>query len=431
MWVELKWLGFATLAALACGYIFEHSAWFLLLVAVIFLVWHMLQLRRLQQLLIRSHKNHNFQQGIWPQIFTVVRCLQNQNCGRKNRLSRFITQFREVSTGIPDSIILLDWDGVINWCNPVTTQLLGFERKALIGHKLADLLLQPLLTEYLAGDNLDRPLDFVAPSNKAVVLSLRHTPVVQHKKRLVIIRDITQTYYLEQSKRDFVANVSHELKTPLTVIIGYLETFLDMPIEPGWIRSLRSMQQQAQRMQSTIEDLLTLSCLEGCDNRGSEQPIPAGALLESIVAEVRVVSAKSRHVLDLVVDNGIWLEANKLELHSLFSNLIINAIRHTPDRTEITIYWHRDDVGVCFVVADTGEGIASRHIPRLTERFYRVNAVNSQHTGGSGLGLAIVKSILERLGGELRITSEVGKGAAFSCYFPDSKIVTKAQVIEN
>ena len=232
-------------------------------------------------------------------------------------------------------------------------------------------------------------------------------------------RDITRLYNLNQTRRDFVSNVSHELRTPLTVINGFLETLVHSDKKlTEHSRALQLMHQQTERMEVIIADLLTLSRLEMEQEEQPKETAAIPLMLNSIMGEARALSGERRHVLHLECQNSLWMQGSESELRSAFSNLIFNAVRHTPPRSEITVRWEKSADDLCFSVQDSGEGIAAIHIPRLTERFYRVDKGRSRKSGGTGLGLAIVKHVLSRHGGELRIESQVGKGSTFSCYFP-------------
>jgi two-component system phosphate regulon sensor histidine kinase PhoR len=236
----------------------------------------------------------------------------------------------------------------------------------------------------------------------------------------MLVEDITQARRLEQMRRDFVANVSHELRTPLTVINGYLETFIDSGDDCclPWRQPMRRMHEQTERMLHLIEDLLILSRLETEGAQRPEHPVPVPELLHSVAEDALGLSGQRGHKIRVEADSELWLRGSEPELRSAFSNLIFNAVRHTPDRGEIVIRWYANEAGLHLEVEDDGEGIPATHIPRLTERFYRVDRGRARSHGGTGLGLAIVKHVLNRHEGRLRINSQVGVGSIFSCDFP-------------
>ncbi len=262
-------------------------------------------------------------------------------------------------------------------------------------------------------------VEFSAPVDDALLLSARIVPYGK-KQRLLLATDISRVRRLEQVRRDFVANVSHELRTPLTVISGYLETLLDSdsPAFDLWRQPLHRMQEQSRRMLHIVEDLLLLVRLESRKERPPFKPVNVPALLAAIVDDAIALSDEQGHQISLTADPELWIAGSEKELHSAFANLVFNAVRYTPAGRRIEIRWFADDGGIHLAVEDDGEGIAPHHIPRLTERFYRINRDRSRDSGGTGLGLSIVKHVLNHHGGQLRISSELGVGSVFTCDFP-------------
>ena len=266
------------------------------------------------------------------------------------------------------------------------------------------------------------PLEIPAPADINIQLQYaitRYGP----GDRLMVVRDVTRLHNLEQMRKDFVANVSHELRTPLTVVVGYLETMLDLDddLNPRWKRPLQQMQQQANRMQALLNDLLLLARLETSDNPSEDELVDVRPLLEHIRKDAEALSGERGHRITLEIDGNTRLYAIEGELRSAFSNLAFNAVKYTPDGGDITLRWHSDAQGQHLSVIDNGEGIAPQHLMRLTERFYRVDTSRNSTTGGTGLGLAIVKHVLLRHQGKLEIKSDVGKGSCFSCHFPPAR----------
>ncbi|MCP4699965.1 MAG: phosphate regulon sensor histidine kinase PhoR [Gammaproteobacteria bacterium] len=392
-----------------------------------YFVWQFYHLFRLSRWLTREKgETASFPEGVWRELFEHIRALQAINRKRKHRLSEFVIRFREAAAVFPDAVAILGPHGEINWCNPAAVSFLGLCWPQCAGQPFTRQVGHPVVKEYLLAQDYIRPLEFFSQTNKAQVLSLHVTPFGKKNQQLIMVRDITQVYHLNHNRRDFVANASHELRTPLTVISGFLETLADAKDEcPAWARSLDLMQQQAKRMEATISDLLTLSRLEMDSQTHKSDAVPVPALLNAIIEEARALSRDSGHVITLQAEASVWLHGDSEELRSAFSNLVYNAVKHTLPRTEIHVHWHADKTGAFFTVSDTGQGIPARHIPRLTERFYRVDKGRSRESGGTGLGLAIVKHVLNRHGAELNIVSEAGRGAAFTCHFPAS-IVTLA-----
>ncbi len=422
---ELAWLAGAVLLAVALSALFDDPWLYLALTLSVYSARHLRHLARLHALLSGNRKAHPpFPPGPWGVVFGEVRRLQTGSRKRKRRLAQFLTRFREAVTAMPDAAIILGKDGNIEWANPAAEKLLGVPWPMRGRRYLLRAVDHPVLQDYLKNGDFKRPLEFTSPVNKAAVLSLRITAFGKKHQRLLMARDITRIYHLDKVRRDFVSNISHELRTPLTVITGFLETLSDSPETcPGWDRSLELMREQAGRMQALIDDLLTLSRFEMSEEQATnEQSVAIHQLLASIVHEAEALSGENSHVIQLDASPAVGLKGNAQELRSIFSNLVYNAIRHTPGRTQVRVAWHPDSVGARFSVTDTGEGIPARHLPRLTERFYRVDEGRSRESGGTGLGLAIVKHALNRYDAKLEVTSEVGKGSTFSCWFPPERL---------
>ncbi|MEB0170240.1 phosphate regulon sensor histidine kinase PhoR, partial [Pseudomonas sp. CCC4.4] len=246
-----------------------------------------------------------------------------------------------------------------------------------------------------------------------------------NNEHLMLVRDVTRIHQLEQMRKDFVANVSHELRTPLTVICGYLETLIDNAegINPRWVRALQQMQQQSERMQALLNDLLLLAKLEATDYPSDNQPVVVSTLLQIIKNDALALSAQRKQRITLSIDNEAKLKGSESELRSAFSNLVFNAVKYTQAEGTIHIRWWDDEQGAHMSVQDSGPGIETKHLSRLTERFYRVDSSRASNTGGTGLGLAIVKHVLLRHRGTLEIVSVVGKGCTFTCHFAPAQVI--------
>jgi two-component system phosphate regulon sensor histidine kinase PhoR len=326
---------------------------------------------------------------------------------------------------LPDGAVTLNADFQIDWCNRMARQHLGLRLPADRGHNLLNLLRAPEFVEYAHRPAWPEPILVRLGQNGQERLMMMQLTAYASNQRLLITRDVTQIERLETTRRDFVANVSHELRTPLTVLAGFLETLRDMPAdalpEEQRAQYIDMMHEQAQRMQAIVEDLLTLSTLES--SPGSDpRAINMGALLQKARQQIEALSG-GRHVLEWHIDDTLDVLGAETELTSALSNLLTNAVRYTPDGGTITVRWEREaDGGARYSVQDTGIGIPARHLPRLTERFYRVDRGRSRAVGGTGLGLAITKHIAMRHDAELLITSEPGKGSVFALRFPAERI---------
>jgi two-component system phosphate regulon sensor histidine kinase PhoR len=318
------------------------------------------------------------------------------------------------------------------WFNAAATSLLGLrfphDIDAPIGERL-----QPLpVAHWLATGRNAEPLDVISPINPELQLSLRLIPY-SDELWLLVARDVSKLMRLEQMRRDFVANVSHELRTPLTVVHGYLEllgeSMLDPAEQPEWAPMLAEMQRQSQRMTQLVEDLLTLSRLEAKDALADEN-VAMGSMLASLRREAEALS-QNRHVITLEDSARVDLWGSTKDLHSAFSNLVSNAVRYTPAGGSIAIVFAREGDGVALSVRDSGHGIPATHLPRITERFYRVSSSRSRESGGTGLGLAIAKHVLGLHQGWLEITSEVGRGSTFSCHFGAGRVHPRGDTLQS
>lgn len=389
-----------------------------------YLIWHLVNLYRLDRWLRRGRKASPPDAiGIWSDVLNEVYRLQQRNRKRKKRLRKILRSFQESTGAMPDGAVVLGPAGEIMWWNAAAMRLLGLHSPQDVGQRVDNLIRHPAFLAYLAGEMPEQGVEIPSPEKDTSVINLC---IVRYgsDQRLLMVRDVTRLRRLERMRQDFVANVSHELRTPLTVLRGYLETLVDADRLPAERRRqlLETMQQQTLRMERLLVDLLLLSRLEADGEQPQLQPI----CIPDLLAEVRndaLAMSDGRHNIALIADSEVWLRGVRNELYSAFGNLVANAVNYTPEGGDIRIRWYADDGGAHFEVADTGEGIAPRHLPRLTERFYRVDSSRSRGTGGTGLGLAIVKHVLERHEGRLDVSSVPGKGSTFLCTFPSSLIV--------
>jgi len=398
-----------------------------LLVLLLYLMRHLFHLGRLARLIRRHHRLiPPFPPGLWGELYR--RLGQYQQRGRKGRKRqiRFTRRFREAANSVPDALIVLDKTKRIEWANPAAASLMNVQWPRDDGKRLAEIFQFVGLGDYIDAGEYGRPLEVAPEHNQSITLSLRVAPFGERKKqRLVVGRDITKVFHLNMIRRDFVANASHELRTPLTVIAGFVESLSDSSQTPEHHRRpLRLMQNQAERMGSIIEDLLTLSRLEMDDQAPDLTPVDVPHEIKMIVAEALAVCDDS-HRFDLDLNPDLLIIGNELELRSALSNLVINAVRHTPPGSQIRVCWYDDGSGPVFLVQDDGDGIAAADIPRLTERFYRVDKARSRDSGGTGLGLAIVKHALNRHDARLSIASEPGVGSTFTCRFPSASALSR------
>lgn len=417
---EVRWVVALALAMLVLGLLAGHVALFLLFGVLCYLGWHLFNVVRLLRWFQEGKRFHPPEvRGVWEDVYYNIYRLQQRNRLRRRRIVRMLNRFQEATAVMPDATVVMGIQGEIEWWNDAAGNLLGLRVPQDRGRRIVNLVRHPVFAEFFAARDYSLTVQFPAPVNEQIMLAVRIVPY-GGDHLLLVARDITPVYRLDQVRRDFVANVSHELRTPLTVIGGFLETMSEDGDEYGrrWGRSIYLMRQQTDRMQRLVEDLLLLSRLEMEKGLHHRDVVPVATVLASIREEALVLSGERRHTIHLDADPGLQLRGSGEELRSAFSNLVFNAVRYTPDGGDIHIRWYTNDTGAHFEVRDTGVGIAAEHIPRLTERFYRVDAGRSRESGGTGLGLAIVKHVLNRHEGQLRIESELGKGSTFVCDFP-------------
>ena len=360
--------------------------------------------------------------GAWGAAFSALYRRTRARQARQRDLATTIDRFRNAVEALPDGMVILDAANRIEWANRRALSHLGIELGTDTGRPLANFLRAPEFIRYLESEDFADAVVVESQREAGATLSIQIVPFGVDE-RLLISRNITQVEAVSRMRRDFIANVSHELKTPLTVIAGFLETLQDVKVDSRQrTRYLQLMTEQANSMQRLIDDLLTLSTLESEHTVRADTSFAVLPLLLEVSADAKALSA-GRHRIVLDFATPAIVTANRDELASAFGNLVSNAVRYTPDGGTITLGWHVDDEGRgAFSVTDTGIGIAPEHIPRLTERFYRVDRSRSRATGGTGLGLAIVKHVLIRHQAALDVTSELGSGSTFTVLLPPRRI---------
>jgi two-component system, OmpR family, phosphate regulon sensor histidine kinase PhoR len=365
--------------------------------------------------------------GSWAEIFAKLYRVQRSSERNERRLVENEERFRLTISALPEGIVLIDAALQIEWCNPVAERHLGITLRADQGLRLTNLVRDPAFSAYMTSGAFEQPMDFRPLATPGLVLSVLLIPF-EAARSIVITRDVTQRERLDQVRRDFVANVSHELRSPLTVVAGFLETLIDAkpPLDDLRRRHLDLMQEQALRMQRLIEDLLTLSRLESSERPLTDDAIDMAQLVNELADEARALS-RGRHEIALSIQPG-GVRGAREELRSAFANLVSNAIRYTPAGGRVALRWRCGENGGVFEVEDSGIGIAPEHLPRLTERFYRVDKSRSRETGGTGLGLAIAKHVVIRHDGRLDIRSEPGKGSVFTVQLPRARLVLAGEI---
>jgi two-component system phosphate regulon sensor histidine kinase PhoR len=397
------WAGLATALAL-------HLAWVL---ATLFrLEWWLRH---------RSYADPPDLRGVWGEIVAQIVRLHRRKRFHKQRFVQLMRQLQRSTAALPSGVVILNAQREIVWFNRMAGRLLNLRRTADLGLRIEHLLREPEFVRYLAGGDYANPIVFRPTTGEDNYLSMQVAPYGDGQL-LLLVSDVSRQAKLEAVRRDFVANASHELRSPLTVISGYLETLgQDAALAADLQRPIAEMRRQAERMTAIIRDLLALSRLEESDEVDGGEPIDVAALTALLRKDVLARAVHPRDVR-VRIESAARLVGDEPEIHAAFSNLVDNAAKYTPADGALEMRWWQNEEGGHFSVSDTGMGIPPEHIPRLTERFYRVDPGRSRSTGGSGLGLAIVKHVLQRHGGTLDVQSTIGAGSIFTCHFPPQRL---------
>ena len=411
---------------LLVGLVTGHYGWCLALGLALYLAWTLKQLLRLHRWL-REHQPDQPPPdgyGLWGEVFDSIYHMQRRDQRARGRLQAVIDRVQESTAALRDAVIMLDADGNLEWWNRAAETLLGLKTPQDSGQPVTNLIRHPRFKEYFEQEQYAEPLEIPSPVNDRLRVQFLITRY-GNNEHLMLVRDVTRIHQLEQMRKDFVANVSHELRTPLTVITGYLETLLDNveDVNPRWKRALQQMEQQGVRMQTLLNDLLLLAKLEATDYPSDNLPVSVTTLLQSIVSDAKALSGPRNQTISLDIEDDVLLKGSEAELRSAFSNLVFNAVKYTPQQGTIRVRWWADAQGAHLRVQDSGIGIDAKHLPRLTERFYRVDSSRASNTGGTGLGLAIVKHVLLRHRATLEISSVPGHGSTFTCHFAATQAV--------
>ena len=404
------------------GWIYGHADRGLLVAALAVLFWHGRQLLAFSRALhTRDFEEFRYGDGIWQQMFARYSHEHERAVRAKQEYRRLLKEIRRSTDAMPDGAVILDENNHIVMCNKAAKRLGGLKRKKDRGQRVDNILRDPKLTELLHEDPYAHEIEIPSPIRDEAWLNCRVVPYGANQK-LLFLRDITERMRLTRMRRDFVANASHELRSPLTVISGYLDSLSEDPeLEGNWGQPIRQMQQQARRMSTVVNELLELSRLESAGRAGMDETVDVGGLLAAAKKSFQGQEGVAAIEVDSPSKSQLLASGNEIE--TLVSNLLSNAVRHTPANGRIELSWRVDADGGEIVVTDTGEGIPADQIPRFTERFFRVHRGGAREDGGVGLGLAIVKHVLGRHDGELTVSSELGKGSEFRCRFPAERIV--------
>jgi two-component system phosphate regulon sensor histidine kinase PhoR len=423
-------LGATLTGALVAGAIGGRVA-ALAFVTVVALAWGVVQFRHLVRLVAWADGPIDAPLpeagGTWGLVFDRLQRRARTRVQQQRGLTAALERFRTAAEALPDGMVILDRHDCIVWANPRAQRHFGIHPAKDLGKPLANLVRQPEFVHYLGRGVYNEPVLFLSAREHDTMLSVQIVPYESDQK-LLMSRDVTRLEEAARIRRDFIANVSHELKTPLTVLAGFVETAQSLPLERDQLlRYLQLMQEQTQSMQRLVEDLLTLSALESDVNRLREERVDVIGQIERAVRDAERLSA-GEHRIRTDVRTDAQLLGSSDEIGSVVFNLTSNAVRYTPAGGTITIGWRIEAGAPVLSVADTGIGIAAEHIPRMTERFYRVDRGRSRASGGTGLGLAIVKHVLLRHGAQLEIESEPGSGSVFRARFPAARLLAAEAV---
>jgi two-component system phosphate regulon sensor histidine kinase PhoR len=415
--------GLAALVALPIGRFYAPWAgWaFFCMGLAVQMVFHFRNFTRLERWSRAPVVDPQFEgEGAWDDIFGRLYQHEKDQQAQIARRDAEIAMLIAAGQALIDGVVLLDESYRILFCNSTAESQLGLVIAVDRGEPIVNLVRQPEFVAYLQGGDFTRPLTMRSERIKDSVLSIHVIPYAENH-HLVQIKDVTQSERLDRTRRDFVANVSHELRTPLTVLAGFLETLQEIDVDQAERqRYLDLMAEQSKRMQTIVQDLLTLSSIESAPPPANDI-VDMASLIDKLKRDAEALS-DGRHQIVVETDGHGDLRGAESELVSALGNLVSNAVRYTPAGGTIRIQWHASPRGAEFAVEDSGIGIAPEHLPRLTERFYRVDRGRSRDSGGTGLGLAIVKHSLNRHQAQLEIKSVLGQGSRFIARFPGNRV---------
>ena len=414
--------GVALLAGTLVGLLYGRPTLGMLLVTLGLLVWQLYNLYRLERwLAVGKIAEIPDGEGVWPPVFAKIQFIKGKVKRRGKRFRKLVKDLRASTEAFPDGGIILNTHHEIVSYNQPARMLLGLKTRGDRGQRIENLLRYPDFVEYLNHPGERPAVDIPSPVGGETWLSCRIIPYGP-EQTLLLIRDVSQRVKIERVRRDFVANASHELRSPLTVIMGYLDALADdTRIPESWHPPIGVMQEQAIRMRRLVEDLLQLSRLESGHSAAKDRVVDVAALLSSARKEALALPEHPESI-EVQLNSPANLLGEETELQSVVSNLVANAVRYTLPEGEVTISWSVDAEGGHLAVQDTGIGIADEDIPRITERFFRTDAGRARQRGGTGLGLAIVKHALRRHDADLEIRSRLGHGSTFVCHFPRDRL---------
>lgn len=409
----------AGIGILALGWMAGQPGLVVLTALFVYLAWHLVNVWRLHRWLKKPDHSTPVSHGIWADLFNEISWMVDQNKAQEQRHRAMIEDFQNLTDAFPDATLIINRQGNLKWFNNAARELLTLSEQRDIDRPVASHFHGSDFSRWLAvHENLESRLKMPAPGRDDVWLDIGVVPI-RENQRMIVFRDVSEVHQVEQMRRDFVTNISHELRTPLTVMVGYLELLQDQP--SGDMKdAIDRMHAQSVQMQSLLDDLLELSRLQADETHDEEAPVDIPAMLAQLKEQAEDIS-RGRHELHFEIDERRFISGIASDLESAFRNLIVNALKYTPEGGSVAVTWRDSEEGPTLRVTDTGIGIPRREIPRLTERFYRVGSDRGRGSGGTGLGLAIVKHVLNAHQAHLVIESESGVGSQFSCIFPPER----------
>lgn len=409
---ELELLSVWMLFMLVFGAVVGHVLGFLFIGLLVYTIWNLYNLNRLTKWLGQPSKNIPETFALWDEVYYQLYNLYQRQRKARRKLTSILARFQKSTQALPYATIVLNDRDEIEWYNAAASHMFSLRSGQDVGQRVDNLIRQPEFAAYLSKRKYKNPLEI---QNNQQKILLNITPYGSGQY-LLSARDITLSSQLDETRRDFISNASHELRTPLTVMSGYIEMMRDREDDATKL-PLEMIQQQTERMENIISELIELAKLETSEVIEEPKTVDITELLHDVYDQALTLD-REEHKIELSAE-PIKINGNYDELRMAFMNLVTNAIRYTPEGGSIKLFSSSDENGVCVGVEDEGIGITYEHIPRLTERFYRVDAGRSREKGGTGLGLAIVKHVLDRHGASLYISSEPGEGSLFRCYFPN------------
>lgn len=431
IWTELKFALAALLIGLLLGLVSGHWAISISIGLSLFIVWQLIQTARLREWLMLDAPTEQTPRlsGAADKIISQICAIKKQNSRQQEKLEELLRRFDAATRAMPDAMLIVSEQQIIDWANPAAKKLLGIDSVRDIGQRIDNIVRDPEITNYLTAADYKQPLEFSSARSAENDLMLR---VINYGEghRLLVVHDHQDLLRLQQVRKSFISNASHEMRTPLTVIIGYLEALLQRAdAQDGLRQGIEGALDQSLRLKRLIEDLLSLSRLESLPlSKSKLVQVDITALIRESVELAKASKLYNGQAITLRLQSDVFVQGDQRELHSAVQNIVDNAVKYSAANTQIEIEWRSlNDGDGCLVIKDHGDGIDQSHIPRLTERFYRVDKGRARDKGGTGLGLSIVKHVMQRHGGDLVIASKPGVGTTVELRFPRDRISEPSQ----